>query len=95
MKQTRLESLLEATINTMSGFLISLMFWVWVVIPVWGIKVTMFDNLMITCCFTVLSIGRGFIWRRFFNAGIHKWVHTIVKRYFDKTYYVNTNESPN
>lgn len=88
MNQTRLESLLESVINTMSGFLISLAFWILVVIPVWDLKVTMFDNLVITCCFTILSIGRGYIWRRFFNAGIHKWVHDFVKNHFNKTYYV-------
>jgi hypothetical protein len=78
MYQTRLESFIEANINTFSGFGISLLFWVFVVIPVWHLNVTMFDNLIITCCFTVLSIIRGYVWRRFFNAGMHKTVHRIV-----------------
>ena len=78
MNQTRLESFIEANINTFSGFGISLLFWVLVVIPVWDLNVTMFDNLMITCCFTVLSVARGYVWRRFFNAGLHKTVHRIV-----------------
>lgn len=65
--QTRLSSLTEQLLNVGSGFIVSLVFWVWVVVPVWDLEVDMHENLTITACFTVLSIVRGYIWRRCFN----------------------------
>ena len=78
MEQTKLESMIETSINVASGFIISLILWVLVVIPVWDLDVTMFDNIAITCLFIVVSITRGYFWRRFFNAQIHKKIHSFV-----------------
>jgi len=38
-----------------------------------------FDNLGIVSIFTISAIGRGYVLRRFFNAGIHKMIHKNVK----------------
>lgn len=70
-KQSRLGSFLEACINTFSGFLLSLLLWVFVVVPVWELPVTMGENLLITGMFTALSIFRGYFWRRFFANTVH------------------------
>lgn len=78
MEQTKLESLIESTFNVGSGFIIALLLWAFILVPYWGFKVTMWDNLAITAIFTGVSIIRGYIWRRFFNAGLHKKVHRIV-----------------
>lgn len=81
MKQSRLESLLEACLNVASGFMLSLLFWVFVIAPWYGLDVTMAENLEITAAFTVLSIARSYTWRRFFNAGVHRGVHRLVRRW--------------
>lgn len=36
--------------------------------PVWGIRTSVAENLQITALFTVVSIARGYLWRRVFNA---------------------------
>lgn len=67
MTQTRLQSLLEQLLNVGSGFLLSLVFWTFVVVPVWKLPVNTAENLQITAAFTVLSVVRGYVWRRLFN----------------------------
>ncbi len=79
MNQSRLESLIEASINIGSGFIVSLLLWTFVIVPVWNLPVNMSQNLIITGLFTVLSIVRSYIWRRFFNAGLHKRIHEWVR----------------
>lgn len=79
MEQTKLESLLESAVNISSGFFISLLVWIFVVAPLWDIPVKMHDSLAITSIFTVSSLLRAYIWRRFFNAGMHKAIHNIIK----------------
>ena len=65
--QTKLQSLLESCLNIGSGFVISLIVWSYLVVPVWGLQVDMVDNLNITALFTVVSVVRSYLWRRFFN----------------------------
>jgi hypothetical protein len=79
MHQTKIESLIESCINIASGFIISLLLWIYVVIPIWELEVTMLDNLSITALFTVSAIIRSYLWRRFFNAGLHKWIHRRMR----------------
>ena len=69
--QTRSGSLIEQLFNVGSGFLLSLAFWTFVVVPVWNLPVKMTENLQITAAFTALSIARGYVWRRIFNR-IHR-----------------------
>jgi hypothetical protein len=38
----------------------------------------MVDNLGITAIFTISAIARGYLWRRFFNKGLHKKVHKWI-----------------
>lgn len=59
--------------------MLSLLFWVFVIAPWYGLDVTMAENLEITAAFTVLSIARSYTWRRFFNAGVHRGVHRLVR----------------
>lgn len=65
--QTRLESLLEQLLNIGSGFIIASMLWEFVVKPVWGFGTSFGQNLQITSLFTVVSIARGYVWRRLWN----------------------------
>ena len=82
MNQTRLESLLEAIINTVIGFVLALGTWQFIVAPLMGYVVTMKDNLLITGIFTVVSVSRGYVLRRFFNAGLHKAIKLITRRVY-------------
>ena len=82
MNQSKLESLVEASLNTASGFVVSLLVWQWVVAPLFGLPVDWAMNFWITGIFTVVSILRSYIWRRLFNAGINRavsaWVAHLV-----------------
>jgi len=49
------------------GFFISLLVWVWVIKPLYGIEVSLFQNLEITAIFTVFSVTRSYVVRRFFT----------------------------
>jgi len=80
MNQTKLESLLETCINIASGFIVSFLLWSFVVAPIWGLTMSTFDNLGIVSIFTVSAVIRSYVWRRFFNAGIHKAIHRWVKQ---------------
>lgn len=72
MSQTRLSSAIEQLLNVGSGFLISTLLWQFVIDPLWHLETSIQDNLHITGIFTVASIMRGYAWRRWFNARVHK-----------------------
>jgi hypothetical protein len=80
MKQSKLESFIESAINVFSGTVISLLLWMYVVAPLWNFQTSFYDNLGITGIFTIAAIARGYIWRRFFNAGVHKKVHRLLTK---------------
>ena len=65
--QSKTGSLVEQILNIGSGFFLSLFLWSVVIVPVWELDVTMTDNLAITGTFTVVSVARGYLWRRLFN----------------------------
>lgn len=80
MRQTKLVSLIEATSNTASGFLLSFFVWHFVG-PLFGYEVTWSDNLIFTSIFTVVSILRSYFWRRFFANELHRAVQSRVQRW--------------
>lgn len=86
MKQSKLESSLEATVNIASGFVISLLVWQFFVAPLINAGFIdvghVSDSLLITSIFTVSSWLRSYIWRRFFNAGMHKFIHAKVGEWY-------------
>lgn len=64
--QTKKQSLTEAITNTGVGFAISLLS-IFIIFPVFEIESTPMKNVGITAYFTVVSIVRGYVLRRFFN----------------------------
>jgi uncharacterized membrane protein len=80
MNQTKLESLIEQTLSTISGFFLSLAVWIFVIVPIWNIQVSMAQNVNITLVFTILSIVRGYFWRRLFNANIPKTIAARISK---------------
>ena len=64
--QSRKESAIESVVNTSVGFAISLIA-VFIILPLFGVVSTAIKNIGITICFTVISLLRGFLIRRYFN----------------------------
>jgi hypothetical protein len=64
--QSKKQSFIESFTNTLIGFVISLIA-TFIVLPLFGIKSTFAQNLGITICFTIISIVRGYVIRRYFN----------------------------
>lgn len=83
MKQSKLESVLEQTCNMGSGFILAALAWAYGVAPAMHAGYITIDSpITITIIFTVISFIRGFVWRRFFNAGVHKVVGNFVRRMY-------------
>ena len=64
--QTRVKSLIEVTVSTLIGLIVSLATQL-VVFPIYGMEVTLNQNLQITAIFTVVSVARSYVVRRLFN----------------------------
>ena len=67
--QTKLQSFLEASVNIGIGLVIALLTQI-IVFPMFGINIPLKDDLLIVLIFTVVSIIRSYVLRRFFN-----WYH--------------------
>ncbi len=64
--QSRLMSAIEACANVAVGYGIAVGTQI-VVFPLFGIDVSLSDNLVIGLMFTAISLGRSFLLRRAFN----------------------------
>ena len=80
MEQTRLVSFIEAALNTFSGFFISLGVWIFIVAPLFNVDVTYGGSLAITSIFTVSSLLRSFVIRRWFNNSARNGATAIAAR---------------
>lgn len=66
--QSRIDSWIEATVNTAVGFIISWLMWVLVIGPMFHIHATPAVGLGIVLLFTITSILRSYIIRRLFTG---------------------------
>ena len=64
--QSKKQSLIETLINVLVGYIISLLS-LFVVFPLVGVESTPGKNIAITCYFTLTSIARSYVIRRYFN----------------------------
>lgn len=78
MTQTRLESLVEVLINVAIGWVIALITQL-LVFPLFGINISIFEQLGISVIFTIVSIVRGYVIRRWFNARLHQMAVRLAK----------------
>jgi hypothetical protein len=67
MRQSRAMSMVEAVTNVAVGFLLAFLTQV-TVFPLFGLAVSLVDNLLISSIFTAVSILRSFALRRVFEA---------------------------
>jgi len=80
MNQTKLESLIESLFNTMSGFLLSWLAWIFVVAPYFGIPFEWTSSIGVTIFFTFLSLFRNYVIRRMFANGFHEAAKDLAKK---------------
>lgn len=78
MKQSRRSSLVEACMNTIIGYFISLIVQL-IVYPAFGAKFTFMDNIHIGFIFMVVSLIRSYVIRRWFEQYIHRAAIKITK----------------
>jgi len=65
--QAKRQSLLETIFSTAVGFIVTLLTYEFVVNPIWNLTTSFHENLGITGVFTIVSVARGYLIRRFFN----------------------------
>jgi hypothetical protein len=65
--QSKISSLIEQLLNVSSGFIVSAIAWHYLVGPILDIETSSSRTMLITATFTVISIVRGYCWRRLFN----------------------------
>jgi hypothetical protein len=63
-----------------TGFVLSWATWVYIAGPLLDTPTPPAQALALTALFTVVSLVRQYIWRRFFNAGLHRVVQRAVLR---------------
>lgn len=66
MSQTKKQSLIESGINILIGYSVSLVTQI-VVFPLVGVQSTINQNIKIGIYFTIVSLLRSYIIRRYFN----------------------------
>ena len=67
--QTKYQSLIESLTNILIGYLTALLSQV-LIFPLFDIYVTFQDNLLIGLYFTIISLLRSYLVRRYFNKRI-------------------------
>ena len=70
MEQSKLGSLYESIINIVLGAGVALVSQL-LVFPMYGIDVPLSTNLGIMAWFTLISVARSYVIRRWFNAKLH------------------------
>ena len=65
--QNKKSSMTESLVNVLIGYLIALISQL-IIFPVFGVNLPLSDNLLIGLWFTVISIIRSYLVRRYFNG---------------------------
>lgn len=81
MNQTRIESVIEKTVDMLTGIVLAWLAYKYYVFP----RVTELTPMQVVLIFTFISFFRGLAWRRFFNRGLHKVVHQMVTEFIRRT----------
>lgn len=78
MSQSKLGSFIEAWINVAIGFTINyfanLFF-----LPIFGLHISLVDNFYLGLLYTVISVVRSYVIRRWFNQRIHNAAMKLAK----------------
>lgn len=80
MTQTRLGSFIESAMNIGIGYVIAIISQL-IIFPVFDIHIPFSDNLLIGLWFTVISLIRSYVIRRWFNARLHRAAVRLAGRH--------------
>ena len=78
MNQTRIGSLIETLMNTFIGFLASFFAWP-MAAYIFSIEYGHGQHVGMVAFFTVISVLRGYVVRRWFNARLHRMALNISR----------------
>lgn len=78
MHQSRLQSLIETIFNTLIGLVVSYLAWP-PIAALAGLDFNHGQHIAVTAMFTVISVLRGYVVRRFFNARLQRLAAAIAK----------------
>ena len=79
MNQTRLGSFIEACINVAIGFAINFCANL-IILPMIGFHISVSQNLFIGVLYTIISVARSYVVRRWFNARLHAAAQSLAGR---------------
>lgn len=79
MSQSRMGSFIEACMNVAIGFGINFVANL-VILPHVGFNISLATNFYIGLLYTVISVVRSYVIRRWFNARIHEAAQRLVGR---------------
>ena len=68
--QSKFQSLIESFINILIGYLTALLSQI-LIFPLFNIYISIQDNLLIGLYFTIISLIRSYLIRRFFNKRVN------------------------
>jgi len=68
--QSRIGSLVESSVNILIGYFVALISQI-VLFPLFDIYISIQTNLWISGWFTLISLARSYVIRRWFNGRIH------------------------
>lgn len=77
MQQTRLGSLIESLMNIVIGYGVALLSQL-AIFPMFDIHIPLSTNLWIGVWFTLISLIRSYIIRRWFNARLHNAAQALA-----------------
>lgn len=60
-------NLIEQIFNTVLGLVLSFLVFRWIISPIWGFDTVVYDEILISIMFFIISIIRGFIFRYSFS----------------------------
>ena len=78
MNQSRIESLVEAFVNVLIGYWVSVAAQM-LIFPWFGVRLHPADNMLIGVLFTVVSLVRSYCLRRWFNARLQAAAKRIAE----------------
>ena len=70
--QSKRESMIETLTSVFVGWLIGVILNL-IVLPLFDYNITVVDSLLVSLIFTVISVVRGYLIRRFFNSKERKY----------------------
>lgn len=77
MQQSKLGSLIESLINISIGYWIAIASQC-LIFPMFGVHIPFKANLWMGAWFTVISLARSYVIRRWFNARIHRAAESLA-----------------